>query len=230
MPRIEDYALIGDLQTAALVGRDGSIDWCCFPRFDSGACFANLLGEPRHGRWLVAPVGGITNSVRRYRGDTLILESVYECDGGPRAGDRLHAAAGRSARHRADRRRPGRRGADALGAGDPVRLRKRGALGAAGRPRAGGGGRPGRALLPHAGAHPGAGHDHGLALHSAPGRPHTVRADVVPVAPAGARHATDAELALEEAEDVLAGVGRRAAAIPATITTRSTIRCWCSRR
>ena len=55
--RIEDYALIGDLQTAALVSRAGSIDWCCFPRFDSGACFAALLGEARHGRWLLAPVG-----------------------------------------------------------------------------------------------------------------------------------------------------------------------------
>jgi GH15 family glucan-1,4-alpha-glucosidase len=82
MPRIEDYALIGDLQTAALVGRDGSIDWCCFPRFDSGACFANLLGGPRHGRWLVAPAGGVTSSSRRYRSDTLILESVYECPEG----------------------------------------------------------------------------------------------------------------------------------------------------
>ncbi|HEY0389333.1 MAG TPA: glycoside hydrolase family 15 protein [Gaiellales bacterium] len=77
--RIEDYALIGDLQTAALVGRDASIDWCCFPRFDSGACFARLLGDERHGRWLLAPASGITSSTRRYRHDTLILESVYEC-------------------------------------------------------------------------------------------------------------------------------------------------------
>src|SRR5205807_2825616 len=53
--RIEDYALIGDCHTAALVSREGSIDWLCLPRFDSGACFAALLGEPRHGRWLIAP-------------------------------------------------------------------------------------------------------------------------------------------------------------------------------
>ena len=54
---IEDYGLIGDTQTAALVGRDGSIDWLCLPRFDSGACFAALLGTPEHGRWGIAPIG-----------------------------------------------------------------------------------------------------------------------------------------------------------------------------
>jgi GH15 family glucan-1,4-alpha-glucosidase len=80
--RIEDYALIGDLQTAALVSREGSIDWCCFPRFDSGACFAALLGEPKHGRWLLAPVGDVRHVTRRYRHDTLILESVFETDEG----------------------------------------------------------------------------------------------------------------------------------------------------
>ena len=80
--RVEDYALIGDLQTAALVGRDGSIDWCCFPRFDSGACFAALLGTPDHGRWLLAPQDEIRRSQRRYRNDTLILESIFETDGG----------------------------------------------------------------------------------------------------------------------------------------------------
>jgi GH15 family glucan-1,4-alpha-glucosidase len=77
MTRIEDYALLGDLQTAALVSRTGSIDWCCFPRFDSGACFAALLGGPDNGRWLLAPTGEITKASRRYRHDTLILESVF---------------------------------------------------------------------------------------------------------------------------------------------------------
>src|SRR6185312_5929882 len=82
MPRIEDYALIGDLQTAALIGRNGSIDWCCFPRFDSAACFAALLGGPEHGCWTVAPVATVREASRRYRHDTLILETVYETDEG----------------------------------------------------------------------------------------------------------------------------------------------------
>ena len=56
--RIEDYAMVGDLQTAAIVGADGSVDWLCFPRFDSGACFAALLGDESHGRWRLAPVSG----------------------------------------------------------------------------------------------------------------------------------------------------------------------------
>jgi GH15 family glucan-1,4-alpha-glucosidase len=88
MSRIEDYALIGDLQTAALVSRAGSVDWCCFPRFDSGACFAAMLGGPDHGRWLLAPSSPIRRCTRRYRRDTLILESVYEtAEGSVRAID-----------------------------------------------------------------------------------------------------------------------------------------------
>jgi GH15 family glucan-1,4-alpha-glucosidase len=82
MPRIEDYGLIGDLQTAALVGRDGSIDWACFPRFDSGACFAALLGTTDHGRWLVAPRGDAWSPGRRYRENTLVLETDWETDSG----------------------------------------------------------------------------------------------------------------------------------------------------
>ncbi|MDQ3865922.1 MAG: glycoside hydrolase family 15 protein [Actinomycetota bacterium] len=80
--RIEDYALLGDLQTAALVDRRGSIDWCCFPRFDSGACFAALLGGPQNGRWSLAPATAIKRHERRYRHDTLILESVFETAAG----------------------------------------------------------------------------------------------------------------------------------------------------
>src|SRR6266496_5013099 len=82
MARIEDYALIGDLQTAALVSREGSVDWCCFPRFDSSACFAALLGDPKNGRWLLAPTSRVHRASRRYRHDTLILESIFETDEG----------------------------------------------------------------------------------------------------------------------------------------------------
>jgi GH15 family glucan-1,4-alpha-glucosidase len=81
MALIEDYALIGDLQTAALVERGGSIDWLCFPRFDSGACFAALLGNAENGRWLLAPEGDAT-STRRYLHDTLVLETTWETPGG----------------------------------------------------------------------------------------------------------------------------------------------------
>ena len=76
--RIEDYALIGDCETAALVGRDGSIDWLCWPRFDSAACFAALLGKPEHGRWRIAPQGRISSVRRAYRKETLILETELE--------------------------------------------------------------------------------------------------------------------------------------------------------
>jgi GH15 family glucan-1,4-alpha-glucosidase len=80
--RIEDYALIGDCHTAALVAKDGSIDWLCVPRFDSAACFAALLGQPKHGRWQVAPRETNYRVKRRYLGETLILETVFETDSG----------------------------------------------------------------------------------------------------------------------------------------------------
>ena len=80
--RIEDYALIGDCETAALVGRDGAIDWLCWPRFDSAACFAALLGTPENGRWLLAPAGEVKRTTRRYRDNTLILETHFETEDG----------------------------------------------------------------------------------------------------------------------------------------------------
>jgi GH15 family glucan-1,4-alpha-glucosidase len=79
---IEDYALIGDCHTAALVARDGSIDWLCFPRFDSGACFAALLGNAENGRWLLHPAEKVRALRRRYRPHTLVLETEYETDSG----------------------------------------------------------------------------------------------------------------------------------------------------
>jgi GH15 family glucan-1,4-alpha-glucosidase len=79
---IEDYALIGDCHTAALVARNGSIDWLCFPRFDSGACFSALLGSEEHGRWLISPATTIRQIRRRYREGTLVLETDYETDDG----------------------------------------------------------------------------------------------------------------------------------------------------
>jgi GH15 family glucan-1,4-alpha-glucosidase len=80
--RIEDYGLIGDLQTAALVGRSGSIDWLCFPRFDSSSCFSALLGGREHGRWLLAPKGSGEATDRCYRDETLILEHEWRTDTG----------------------------------------------------------------------------------------------------------------------------------------------------
>ncbi|MHB8682154.1 MAG: glycoside hydrolase family 15 protein [Acidimicrobiales bacterium] len=79
---IEDYALIGDTHTAALVGRDGSIDWLCLPRFDSEACFAKLLGDDGNGHWRLAPTGALTKATRRYRPETLVLETEFETETG----------------------------------------------------------------------------------------------------------------------------------------------------
>jgi GH15 family glucan-1,4-alpha-glucosidase len=92
---LEDYGLIGDMQSAALVGRNGSVDWLCLPRFDSASCFAALLGDERHGRWLVAPASDSPASARRYRPGTLVLETDFETAEGavrvidfmPRRGD-----------------------------------------------------------------------------------------------------------------------------------------------
>lgn len=80
--RIEDYALIGDTLSAALVGRDGSIDWAGFPRFDSGACFAALLGARENGRWVIAPAAPVRACRRRYRPGTMVLETEWDTDEG----------------------------------------------------------------------------------------------------------------------------------------------------
>src|SRR5215470_8365753 len=96
--RIEDYAIIGDCETAALVGRDGSIDWLCWPRFDSAACFCALLGSPENGHWAIAPRSASARITRQYRPDTLILETRCETDSGvatlidfmPLRGNRSH--------------------------------------------------------------------------------------------------------------------------------------------
>jgi GH15 family glucan-1,4-alpha-glucosidase len=75
---IEDYALIGDCTTAALVGANGSIDWLCWPRFDSGACFAALLGHSKHGRWSISPADAVATCTRTYVKDTVVLETLLE--------------------------------------------------------------------------------------------------------------------------------------------------------
>src|SRR6201999_672262 len=80
--RIEDYALIGDCRTAALVGRNGAIDWLCWPRFDSGACLAALLGTSEHGRWQICPADPAARITRSYRDSTMVLETVFEAADG----------------------------------------------------------------------------------------------------------------------------------------------------
>ena len=79
---IEDYAIIGDTQTAALVSKEGSIDWLCLPRFDSGACFASLLGGETNGFWRITPTNGCERTTRRYQGETLILETDFHTSTG----------------------------------------------------------------------------------------------------------------------------------------------------
>ena len=106
---IEDYGLIGDMQSAALVGRNGAIDWLCLPRFDSASCFAALLGDERHGRWLLAPAGEMRSTSRRYRPGTLVLETDFEtADGAVRVIDFMPRRGEWPAARDADRRGPAR--------------------------------------------------------------------------------------------------------------------------
>ena len=97
---IEDYAIIGNCESAALVGRDGSIDWLALPRFDSAACFAALLGDAENGRWKIAPTD-VARITRRYREGTLILETRFETADGACHPDRLHGPPRRLRRCRA---------------------------------------------------------------------------------------------------------------------------------
>src|SRR4051812_18027466 len=80
--RLEDYAMIGDCRSAALVAKSGSIDWWCTPRFDSEACLASLLGNEDNGRWLLAPVEPIERITRHYRGESFVLETLFETSTG----------------------------------------------------------------------------------------------------------------------------------------------------
>ena len=110
--KIEDYALIGDCQTAALVDRSGSIDWLCWPTFSSEACFAKLLGTDENGYWKIAPCEGEWKTTRKYREHTLIVETVFEsADGAVRLTDFMPVA--EALRRGADRGGYSRNGADA---------------------------------------------------------------------------------------------------------------------
>ena len=150
---IEDYAIIGDTRTVAAVARNGSVDWWCVPRIDSGAVFAALLGEPEHGRWCVAPKGEVTAIRRRYAGDSLVLETEFEHRRRYREGDRLHVTRASTVRRSSASSRACRaRSTMAPRADRPVRLRLDRAVGAVDRrrPHAGRGQR--RAAFPQPGA------------------------------------------------------------------------------
>ena len=129
--KIEDYAFLSDTQTGALVSRDGCVDWLCFPRFDSPACFASLLGEKENGHWRFFPDEEVTAVRRRYRGETLILETEIGNEKWRGAPDRFHAAARREPGHHPHHRRLARKSLDADGTDHPLRLRAHRPVGAA---------------------------------------------------------------------------------------------------
>jgi Domain of unknown function (DUF5911) len=179
--RIGDYALIGDLQTSALVGRDGSVDWLCLPRFDSASCFTALLGEEQHGRWLISPAGEVRSVSRRYREGTLVLETDFEtADGTARVIDFMPPRDGGAPPLIRIVQGPARSRPDAHAADHPLRVRPERALGAAGarRHRRPGGAR--RGASEHAGGAARAGSHHGGGVHRPGGQQRAVRPELVP--------------------------------------------------
>jgi hypothetical protein len=156
---LEDYGLIGDFESAALVGRNGAIDWLCLPRFDSASCFSALLGGEQHGRWLLAPAGEVTATARRYRPGTLVLETEFETADGavrvidfmpPRASGPADRGGGAGPRPdaRGTERAPRLRDDPAVGR---ARVRRRGrssSILALDQPRSRGSGRPRREPAP----------------------------------------------------------------------------------
>ena len=122
---IEDYALIGDTETVALVARNGSIDWFCVPRFDGGACFAALLGGHEHGRWLVRPTEHVERIERRYIDDTMVLETTFYTKTGSAALIDFMPIRDEDAVDRAHRRGPHRHGRVPDGVHRSLRLRLR---------------------------------------------------------------------------------------------------------
>ena len=183
---IEDYALIGNLRTAALVGRDGSIDWLCVPRFDDAACFCALLGTPEHGRLLLAPARSVRRTTRRYRNQSLILETEFvTATGAVRVVDFMPTW-GDAYGCRAHRGRAARPGSHAHGAGAALRLWQRDSLGA---PRRRGACSPRAARIPRRCArrrHPRRGFPHGGGVHGRKRTAHAVRDHVLSVARAAA--------------------------------------------
>ena len=163
--RIEDYAMIGDCHSAALVSSSGSIDWLCLPRFDSGACFAALLGGPENGRWQIAPAAEVRAVRRRYRGDTLDPGNRFRDGSRRRDADRFHAHDRACAGCRAPGPRPPRRSPHAHGSDHPDRLRFHRALGAPHRSRNPRAGRAGYPVLLLGRPHARRGHAHRRRFH-----------------------------------------------------------------